>query len=86
MSGETYHGSRERVSWAVTITDDRKPYSSTSTTTLFGEREDEARAFYERRAKYSHRGFTVMLERSTRVQAWLDRTDAVESRTKELES
>lgn len=65
---ETYHGSREHVSWAVT---------RNNSTLMFGERETEARANYARRARTLHRGETIRLDRLVSVEAWVQHTDVI---------
>ena len=72
-----YHRTNERVSWSVEVTDNRVAHPSTSTM-LFGSGEDEARAYYEKRAKYLHRGFTVALQRTVVVEASISTRDSVE--------
>lgn len=65
---QTYHGSRERVSWSVT---------RNSSTTLFGENEAAARADYDHRRRTLHRGETICLERLVSAEAWVQHQDVI---------
>lgn len=74
MAGDTYHGSRERVSWAVV--------RNGQSYMLHGEDEQGARADYAKRSKTLHQGETLSLERTVRAESWVQHTDTVESREK----
>lgn len=58
---ETYSGSRVRRTWAVT---------RNSSTMIFGEDEEAARADYMHRAKTLHKGETIRLEYVDHVEVW----------------
>lgn len=75
----TTHGTREQITWRVTVTDHRTSHSSSSST-LFGEAEDRARRNYELRAKYMPEGKTITLERVVTTEAWVQHESVVESR------
>lgn len=70
----TFHGSRERVSWSVT---------RNTSTTLFGDDEEQARADYERRRKTLHRGESIRLERLVVAEAWVQHLDVIDETAKE---
>lgn len=70
---ETCHGGRQRVSWSVT---------RNTSTQLFGDNEERARADYERRRKTLHRGETIRLERLVVAEAWVQRLDVMDETTK----
>ena len=76
-----HHGSRERISWTVSVYDDLSPHPSASHK-LFGDREAEARADFARRSKYLHKGKTIRLERLVTVRSWIHANEAIEAVTK----
>lgn len=82
----THHGSSERISFAVTITHGDTPHHSTASR-LFGEDEQSAREHFKMRARTLRRGRgdSIALERTVRVESWIQRTDQLEQLTKPVE-
>lgn len=77
----TTHGTSDRVSYAIEVTDDTAPHPSTSTM-LYGERKDEAIRDFAARAKAMHRGKTIRLARMVRTEAWVQHGEVLDALSK----
>ena len=70
---ETFTGTREIVMWTVV---------RNAVYLLHGDNEKQARADYEQRAKTLHKGETLRLERTSRIETWEQTTQIVEATSK----